>query len=86
MGLARIFHQGRGSASLGRGHDGLHRKSSLVAAAQAGVRDVGRVPSMYVGPDDALVTMDLNLQDGTTAAAATKPSPRSSTRCASATR
>jgi len=41
-----------------------------IAAAQPGVRDVGRVLSMYVGPDDALVTMDLNFDDGTTAAAA----------------
>jgi hypothetical protein len=29
------------------------------------VRDVGRVLSMYVGPDDALVTMDLDFDAGT---------------------
>jgi divalent metal cation (Fe/Co/Zn/Cd) transporter len=34
------------------------------------VRDVGRVLSMYVGPDDALVTMDLDFDEGTAAAAA----------------
>ena len=31
-----------------------------IALAQPGVRDVGRVLSMYVGPDDVLVTMDLD--------------------------
>jgi cation diffusion facilitator family transporter len=36
-----------------------------IALAQPGVRDVGRVLSMYVGPDDALVTMDLDFDDGT---------------------
>jgi divalent metal cation (Fe/Co/Zn/Cd) transporter len=39
-----------------------------IALAQAGVRDVGRVLSMYVGPDDALVTMDLDFDEGTVAA------------------
>jgi cation diffusion facilitator family transporter len=39
-----------------------------IALAQPGVRDVGRVLSMYVGPDDALVTMDLDFDDGTAAA------------------
>ena len=33
--------------------------------ARPGVRDVGRVLSMYVGPDDALVTMDLDFDEGT---------------------
>lgn len=32
------------------------------------VRDVGRILSMYVGPDDALVTMDLDFDEGTAAA------------------
>jgi hypothetical protein len=32
------------------------------------VRDVGRILSMYVGPDDALVTMDLDFDAGTAAA------------------
>ncbi|MDY0747723.1 cation diffusion facilitator family transporter [Paucibacter sp. R3-3] len=38
-----------------------------LAAAQPKVREAGRVLSMYVGPDDALVTMDLQFEDGTTA-------------------
>ena len=41
-----------------------------IALATPGVRDVGRVLSMYVGPDDALVTMDLDFDDGTAAAGA----------------
>jgi len=41
-----------------------------LALAQPGVRDVGRVLSMYVGPDDALVTMDLDFDAGTDAAEA----------------
>jgi cation diffusion facilitator family transporter len=39
-----------------------------IALAQPNVRDVGRVLSMYVGPDDVLVTMDLDFQEGTAAA------------------
>jgi cation diffusion facilitator family transporter len=39
-----------------------------IALAQPRVRDVGRVLSMYVGPDDVLVTMDLDFEDGTAAA------------------
>ena len=39
-----------------------------IALAQPKVRDVGRVLSMYVGPDDVLVTMDLDFDDGTVAA------------------
>ena len=42
-----------------------------IALAQPHVRDVGRVLSMYIGPDDALVTMDLDFDDGTAAADAT---------------
>ena len=38
-----------------------------IASAQPKVRDVGRVLSMYVGPDDALVTMDLDFDEGTAA-------------------
>jgi cation diffusion facilitator family transporter len=38
------------------------------ALGQPKVRDVGRVLSMYIGPDDVLVTMDLDFDDGTTAA------------------
>jgi len=39
-----------------------------IALAQPGVRDVGRVLSMYIGPDDVLVTMDLDFDEGTAAA------------------
>lgn len=39
-----------------------------IALAVPRVRDVGRVLSMYVGPDDALVTMDLDFDEGTAAA------------------
>ena len=39
-----------------------------IALAQPKVRDVGRVLSMYVGPDDVQVTMDLDFDDGTAAA------------------
>jgi divalent metal cation (Fe/Co/Zn/Cd) transporter len=39
-----------------------------MALAAPGVRDVGRILSMYMGPDDALVTMDLDFDDGTAAA------------------
>jgi len=39
-----------------------------IALEQAHVRDVGRVLSMYVGPDEVLVTLDLDFDDGTSAA------------------
>ena len=39
-----------------------------LALAQPTVREVGRVLSMYIGPDDVLVTMDLDFADGTAAA------------------
>jgi cation diffusion facilitator family transporter len=39
-----------------------------IALAQPKVRDVGRVLSMYVGPDDVLVTMDLDFDEDTVAA------------------
>ena len=39
-----------------------------LALAQPAVRDAGRVLSMYIGPDDVLVTMDLDFADGTAAA------------------
>jgi cation diffusion facilitator family transporter len=41
-----------------------------IALAVPRVRDVGRVLSMYVGPDDVLVTMDLDFDTGTEAAVA----------------
>jgi cation diffusion facilitator family transporter len=39
-----------------------------LALTQPKVRDVGRILSMYIGPDDVLVTMDLDFHDGTAAA------------------
>ena len=39
-----------------------------IAIAQPQVRDVGRVLSMYLGPADALVTMELDFDEGTDAA------------------
>jgi len=41
-----------------------------LAPAQPRVREMGRVLSMYVGPDDVLVTMDLDFDPGTDAAEA----------------
>jgi cation diffusion facilitator family transporter len=38
-----------------------------MALGQPKVRDVGRILSMYIGPDDVLVTMDLDFDDGTAA-------------------
>jgi len=43
-----------------------------IALAQPKVRDAGRVLSMYIGPDDVLVTMDLDFDEGTEAADAAK--------------
>jgi cation diffusion facilitator family transporter len=39
-----------------------------IALSEPRVRDVGRILSMYVGPDDVLVTMDLDFDSGTAAA------------------
>jgi cation diffusion facilitator family transporter len=39
-----------------------------LALEQPKVRDVGRILSMYIGPDDVLVTMDIDFEDGTEAA------------------
>jgi cation diffusion facilitator family transporter len=39
-----------------------------IALSEPRVRDVGRVLSMYVGPNDVLVTMDLDFDSGTAAA------------------
>ena len=44
------------------------REIRRIALEQPKVRDAGRVLSMYVGPDDVLVTMDLAFEDGTAAA------------------
>lgn len=38
-----------------------------IALSQPGVAEVGRVLSMYVGPDDVLVTMDIEFDHGTSA-------------------
>ena len=44
------------------------RAIRAIALAQLGVRDVGRILSMYVGPDDVLVTLDLDFDAGCAAA------------------
>ena len=44
------------------------RAIRTIALEQPKVRDAGRVLSMYIGPDEALVTMDLDFEDGTEAA------------------
>jgi hypothetical protein len=36
-----------------------------LALAHPGVNGVGEILSMYIGPDDALVTIDLDFDDGT---------------------
>jgi len=46
------------------------RAIRAIAMAQPQVRDAGRVLSMYIGPDDVLVTLDLDFADGTSAAEA----------------
>ena len=60
--------------------EGIHPETARalrdIALAQPGVRDVGRVLSMYVGPDDALVTMDLDFDAGTETADAAEPPGR----------
>jgi hypothetical protein len=40
----------------------------VIAAIGIKVRDVGRVLSTYAGPDDVLLTMDLDFDKGTAAA------------------
>lgn len=45
-------------------------RSRGITLDQPGVRELGRVPSMYVAPDDALVTMDLDLDEATETAVA----------------
>lgn len=54
--------------------EGIHPETARtirdIALAQPTVRDVGRVLSMYVGPDDVLVTMDLDFDEDTAAAEA----------------
>lgn len=68
-GVATLLTRESRGLLIGEGPE-TARAIRSIAAAQPGVRDVGRVLSMYVGPDDALVTMDLNFQGGTTATAA----------------
>ena len=41
------------------------REIRRLALAQTSVREVGRVLSMYIGPDDVLVTVDLDFNEGT---------------------
>jgi cation diffusion facilitator family transporter len=48
------------------------RAIRAIALAQPKVRGAGRVLSMYVGPEDVLVTMDLQFDDGTAATEAAR--------------
>ena len=56
------------SAHRRRHPPGTARAIRSIALAPPGVRDVGRLLSMYVRPDDALVTMDFDFNEGTAAA------------------
>lgn len=49
---------------------GIHPAGAIrsMALAVPGVRDIRRILSMYMGTDDALVTMDLAFDEGTAAA------------------
>ena len=57
-----------------------------LAMAQPSVEEVGRVLSMYIGPDQVLAIVDVNFKDDTTPAKPPRPSPPSSGRCARAFR
>jgi cation diffusion facilitator family transporter len=62
-----LIHESR-SLLIGEGvRPETARAIREMALAQAHVKDAGRVLSMYVGPDDVLVTMDLDFQDDTAA-------------------
>ena len=41
------------------------REIRRIATAQPSVRDVGQILSMYIGPQEVLVTLDLHFEDGT---------------------
>ena len=41
------------------------REIRRIATAQASVHDVGQILSMYIGPEEVLVTLDLHFEDGT---------------------
>ena len=41
------------------------REIRRIATAQPSVRDVGQILSMYIGPQDVLVTLDLHFDEGT---------------------
>ena len=41
------------------------REIRRIATAQANVHDVGQILSMYIGPEEVLVTLDLHFEDGT---------------------
>lgn len=41
------------------------REIRRIATAQPGVHDVGQILSMYIGPQDVLVTLDLHFDEGT---------------------
>ncbi|MGJ7582300.1 cation diffusion facilitator family transporter [Variovorax sp. RHLX14] len=41
------------------------REIRRIATAQPNVHDVGQILSMYIGPEEVLVTLDLHFEDGT---------------------
>lgn len=41
------------------------REIRRIATAQPSVHDVGQILSMYIGPEEVLVTLDLHFEDGT---------------------
>ena len=62
-GVALLIRESRGLL-IGEGiRPETARAIRALALAQPQVRDVGRVLSMYVGPDEALVTMDLDFDE-----------------------
>ncbi len=68
-GVAVVLIMESRSLLIGEGiHPETARAIRGIALGQPKVRDVGRVLSMYIGPDDVLVTMDLDFDDGTEAA------------------
>ena len=68
-GVATLFAwQSRGLLTGEGIRRGTARAIRSIALAPPGVRDVGRLLSMYVRPDDALVTMDFDFNEGTAAA------------------
>lgn len=70
-GVATVLAWQARSLLIGEGiHPETARTIRDIALKQPTLRDVGRVLSMYVGPEDVLVTMDLDFDEGTPAAEA----------------